>query len=134
MRTNNRFTSSKLEHMLSIQKSPLDKTGLDFEDSISVPKTHSINFVSSFKPPMSEIVKPVEDLLRRPRLILKSLSLRILPFLRISCMIDLCGFVIFVERLGTFVQTVSSCKLLSEQISQKYTCLKHKIMWYLLVS
>ena len=46
--------------MLSIQKSPLDKTGLGFEDSISVPETHSTNFVSSSKPPMSEIVKSVE--------------------------------------------------------------------------
>ena len=35
----NRFTSSKLEHMLNIQKSPLDKIGLGFKDSISVPKT-----------------------------------------------------------------------------------------------
>ena len=34
-------------------------------------------------------------------------------------MIDLYGFVIFVERVDTFVQTASSCKLLSEQISQK---------------
>ena len=33
----------------------------------------------------------------------------------------------FLESLGTFVQTVLSCKLLSEQISQKYLCLKHKI-------
>ena len=33
----NRSASSKLEHMLSIQKSPLDKTGLGFEDSSSVP-------------------------------------------------------------------------------------------------
>ena len=56
----NRFDSSKLEHMLSIQKSPLDKTGLGFEDSISVPKNHSINFVSSFEPPVSEIVKLAE--------------------------------------------------------------------------
>ena len=56
----NRFASSKLEHMLSIQKSPLDKTRLGFEDSIYVPKTHFTNFVSSFEPPMSEIVKPVE--------------------------------------------------------------------------
>ena len=56
----NRFASSKLEHMLSIQKSPLDKTSLGFEDSISVFETHSINFVSSFKPPKCEIVKPVE--------------------------------------------------------------------------
>ena len=51
--------------MLSIQKSPLDKTGLGFEDSITVSKTHSTNFVSSSKPPMSEIVKPVEVTLPR---------------------------------------------------------------------
>ena len=46
--------------MLSIQKSPLDKTSLDFEDSISVFETHSTNFVSSSEPSKSEIVKPVE--------------------------------------------------------------------------
>ena len=46
--------------MLSIQKSPLDKTGLDFEDCITVSKTHSTNFVSSSEPSVSEIVKPVE--------------------------------------------------------------------------
>ena len=56
----NRLSSSKLEHMLSIQKSSLDKTGLGFEDSISVPKTHSTNFVASSEPPMIEIVKLVE--------------------------------------------------------------------------
>ena len=56
----NSSTSFKLEYMLSIYKSPLDKTDLGFKDSISVPKTHSTNFVSSFEPPMSEIVKPVE--------------------------------------------------------------------------
>ena len=46
--------------MLSIQKSPLDKTSLDFEDCITVSKTHSTNFVSSSEPSVSEIVKPVE--------------------------------------------------------------------------
>ena len=56
----NRSASSKLEYMLSIQKSPLDKTVLGFEDSIFVPKTHSTNFVSSSKSLVSEIVKPVE--------------------------------------------------------------------------
>ena len=61
----NTSTSSKLEHMLSIQKSPLDKTGLGLGDSISVPKTHSTNFVSSSKPSVSEIVKPVEGTLPR---------------------------------------------------------------------
>ena len=52
--------SSKLDHMLSVQKSPLNKTGLSFVNSISVSETHSINFVSSSEPPKSEIVKPVE--------------------------------------------------------------------------
>ena len=56
----NRSTCSKLEHMLSIQKSPLEKTSLDFEDSITDSKNHSTNFVSSFEPSLSEIVKPVE--------------------------------------------------------------------------
>ena len=46
--------------MLSIQKSPLDKTGLGFEDSISLSKTHSTNFVSSSESPVSEIVKLVK--------------------------------------------------------------------------
>ena len=56
----NRFASSKLKHMLSIQKSPLDKTSLGFEDSIFVPKNYSTNFVSSSEPSVSEIVKPAE--------------------------------------------------------------------------
>ena len=43
--------------MLSVQKSPSDKTGLGFVESISVPETHSTNFVSSSEPPVSEIVK-----------------------------------------------------------------------------
>ena len=46
--------------MLSVQKSPLDKTGLGFVDSISVFETYFTNFVTSSEPPKSEIVKPVE--------------------------------------------------------------------------
>ena len=46
----NRFASSKLDHMLSIQKYPLDKTGIGFEDSISVSKTHCINFFLLLSP------------------------------------------------------------------------------------
>ena len=56
----NRSASSKFDHMLSVQKFPLDKSGLGFVDSISVFETHSTNFVSSFEPPKSEIVKPIE--------------------------------------------------------------------------
>ena len=56
----NRFASSKLDHMLNVQKSSSNKTGLGFVESISVPETHSTNFVPSSKPPVSEVVKLVE--------------------------------------------------------------------------
>ena len=56
----NRSASFKYDHMLSVQKFPLDKIGLSFADSISVFEIHSTNFVSSFEPPNSEIVKPIE--------------------------------------------------------------------------
>ena len=56
----NRFASSKLDHMLSVQKSPLDKMGLGFVDSISMFEKHSTNFVHSSKPPKIEVVKPIE--------------------------------------------------------------------------
>ena len=56
----NRSASSKLDHMLSVQMSPSDKTGLGFVETISMPETHSTKIVSSSKPPVSEIVKPVE--------------------------------------------------------------------------
>ena len=56
----NRSASSKFDHMLSVQKSPLDKSGLGFVDSISMSETYSTNFVSSFEPSKSKIVKPVE--------------------------------------------------------------------------
>ena len=56
----NRSTSSKLDHMLSVQKYPPNKTGLGFIESISVSETNSTNFFPSSKPPVSEIVKLVE--------------------------------------------------------------------------
>ena len=59
----NMSASSKLDHMLSIQKSPLDKTGLGFEDNISVSETHSTNFVHSSKPSKIEVVKSKEEVL-----------------------------------------------------------------------
>ena len=50
--------------MLSVQKSPSDKTGLGFVESISVSEPHSTNFVPSSETPVSEvvseIVKPLE--------------------------------------------------------------------------
>ena len=60
--------------MLSIQKSASNKFGLSFVESISVSTPHSTNFVPSsssepfvnevvsetVKPPVSEVVKPIE--------------------------------------------------------------------------
>ena len=54
----NRSASSKLDHMLSVQKSPSDKTGLGFVECISMPEPHSTSFVPSSEPPVSEVVKP----------------------------------------------------------------------------
>ena len=69
-----RSTSSKLNQMLSFQNSSSNKSRLGFVESISVFAPHSTNFVpsSSFepsvseivcetvKPPVSEVVKPIE--------------------------------------------------------------------------
>ena len=69
-----RSASSKLDQLLSVQKSPFDKFGLDFVESISVSALHSTNFFPSssskpsvsevvsetVKPPVSEVVKPIE--------------------------------------------------------------------------
>ena len=54
----NRSVSSKLDHMLSVQKSPSNKTGLGFVESIFVPEPPSTNFFPSSEPPVSEVVKP----------------------------------------------------------------------------
>ena len=53
-----RSASSKLDQMLSVQKSHSDKSGLGFVESISVFAPHSTNFVpSSFsEPSVSEVV------------------------------------------------------------------------------
>ena len=139
-----RSASSKLDHILSVQKSPSDKTDLGFVESISVSAPHSTIFVpsSSSKPPVSEAIKPFVSEAkpikvtppRKIRVDLMSLNLRLLTLLRARHMISLHGFVIFVENLDTFVQIVTSCKLLREQTNQKCLCLKHKILWYLLVN
>ena len=42
-----RSASSKLDHILSVQKSPFDKTDLGFVESISVFAPHSTKFVPS---------------------------------------------------------------------------------------
>ena len=57
-----RIASSKLDQMLSVQKSSSDKTGLGYVDSISVSAPHSTKFVpssSSSEPSVSEIVSEI---------------------------------------------------------------------------
>ena len=56
----NRSTSSKLNHKLSVQKSPSDKSRLGFVESINVFAPNSTIFVpsSSSEPSVSEVVKP----------------------------------------------------------------------------
>ena len=125
-----RSASSKLDQMLSVQKSSFDKTGLGYVDSICVSAPHSTKFVPSFssfelsvseivsetvKPSVSEVAKPLEGSSSR------------------KIRVDLHGFVTFVERLDTSVQIATSCKLQREQTNQKYLCLKYLILWYLLV-
>ena len=53
-----RSTSSKLDQLLGVQKSPSDKSGLGFVENISVSALHSTHFVpsSSSKPFVSEVV------------------------------------------------------------------------------
>ena len=144
-----RSASSKLDQLLGVQKSHSDKSGLSFVESISVSVSHSTHFVPSsssepsmseavsetVKPPVSEVVKPIEvSPSRKIRVDLKNLNLRSLPFLRTRCMVSLLGCVIFVGNLDTFVLIVTSCKLLREQTNQKCKCLKHKILQHLLVN
>ena len=142
-----RSASSKLDQMLSVQKSSFDKTGLGYVDSISVSAPHSIKFVPSssssepsvseivsetVKPSVSEVAKPLEgSSSRKIRVYLKESKPK-KPTLSKDKTHDK-GFVTFVERLDTSVQIATSCKLLREQTNQKYLCLKYLILWYLLV-
>ena len=68
-----RSASSKLDQMLSVQKSSSDKTGLGYVDSISVFAPHSTKFVlssssseSSVSEIVSEIVKPFVSEVTKP--------------------------------------------------------------------
>ena len=131
----NRSANSKLDHMLSFQKSPSEKTGLGFVESIFVPETHSTNFVPSSEPPVNKAVRPVEVTPpRKIRVDLKESKPKN-SILSKDKLHDRPTWVCyFCGNSGHIRQTVSSCKLLREQINQKYLCLKHKILWYLLMS
>ena len=86
-----RSASFKLDQLLGVQKSYSDKSRLGFVESISMSVPHSTHFVPSFsfepsvsegvsetvKPPVSEVVKPIEVLLsRKIRVDLKETKLK----------------------------------------------------------
>ena len=74
-----RSASSKFDQLLGVQKSPSDKSGLGFVESIFVSAPHSTHFVPSsssepsvseavsetVKPSVSEVAKPIEGSLSR---------------------------------------------------------------------
>ena len=138
-----RSASSILDQLLGVQKSPSDKSGLDFVESISVSAPHSTHFIPSsssepsvseavsetVKPPMSEVVKPIEvSPSRKIRVDLKMSKLKESTLSKDKMHGNLLGCVIFVGSLDIFILIVTSCKLLREQTNQKCQFLKHKIL------
>ena len=123
------------------KKSPSDKFGLGFVESISVSTPHSTNFVPSsssepfvnevvietFKPSVSEVVKPIEvSPSRKIRVDLKKSK----PKESTLSMNKMHGKPAWVCHFcGKSGHIRSTChKLLREKISQKCQCLKHKIL------
>ena len=138
-----RSASSKLDQLLSVQKSPFNKSGIGFVESISVFAPHSTHFVPSsssepsvsevvsetVKPPISEVVKPIEvSSSRKIRVDLKEYKPKVSTLSKDKMHGKPAWMCHFLGSLDTFVQIVTSCKLLREQISQKCQCLKHNIL------
>ena len=141
----NRSACSKLDHMLSVQKSPSNKTGLGFVESISVPAPHSTNFFpsSSSKPLVSEVVKPsmseagkfVE--VTSPRKIRVDLqeSKPKAPNPPKGKLHDKPAWVChFCGKSGQIHPNCFKLQVAKQANKPKYLCLKHKILWYLLVN
>ena len=97
---------------------------------------HSINFVSSFKPPKSEIVKPVEVTPppRKIRVDLKESKPKNLTIPKDKSHNKPLWVCHFCEKTGHIRPNCFKLQAAKRAISQKYPCLKHKILWYLLVS
>ena len=147
-----RSASSKLDQMLSVQKSSSDKTRLGYVDSICVSAPHSTKFIpssSSFEPSVSEIVsetvKPSVSEVAKPLAGSSSRKIRVdlkeskpkKPTLSKDKTHDkpawVCHFLWKDWTHTSKLLQAASCKLQREQTNQKYLCLKHLILWYLLV-
>ena len=127
--------------MLSVQKSPSNKSGLGFVESISVSAPHSTNFVPSsssepsmsevvskiVKPPMSEVVNPIEvSPSRKIRVDLKESKLKEFTLSKDKMHGKPAWVCHFCGKSGHI--RPNCYKLLREQSSQKCQCLKHKIL------
>ena len=131
--------------MLSIQKSPPNETGLGFVESISVPTSHSTNFVPSssselsmsevVKPFMSEAVKSVEVTpLWKIRVNLQESKPKA-PNPPKSKLHDKPAWVChFCGKSGHIHPNCFKLQATKRENNQKCLCLKHKILWYLLVN
>ena len=58
-----RSSTSKLDHLLSVQKSPFDKLGLGFVESIFDSVSHFTKFFPSLTEPKLDVRNPKEELL-----------------------------------------------------------------------
>ena len=134
-----RSASSKLDHILSVQKSPSNKTSLGFVESISVSAPHSTNFVpsSSSKPPVCKVIKPSVSEAKYVE-VTPSRKIRVnfhkskpkTPNPSKGKTHDKPTWVFhFCGKSGHI--RPNYFKL---QTNQKYMCLKHKILWYSLVN
>ena len=127
--------------MLSVQKSPSDKTGLGFVESISVPEPHSTNFVPSSEPPVSEVVKPSVSEATKSVEATPPRKIRVdfqeskpkTPNPSKGKLHNKLAWVCYFCGKSGHIRP-NCFKLLSKQTNQKYLCLKHKIQWYLLVN
>ena len=134
-----RSASSKLDHILSVQKSPSDKTSLGFVESISVSAPHSTNFVpsSSSELPVCKVVKPsvseakyVEVTPSRKIMVNFHESKPKTPNPPKGKTHDKPTLVFHFYGKSGHIRP-NYFKL---QTNQKYMCLKHKILWYTLVN
>ena len=137
------IAGSKLDQMLSVQKSPSDKSGLGFVESISVSVPYSTNFVLSsssepsvnevmsetVKPPVNEVVKPIEVLpSRKIRVNLKESKPKESTFSKDKMHGKPAWVCHFCGKSGHIRPNCYKLKLIREQTNQKCLCHKHKIL------
>ena len=138
-----RSASSKLDQMLSVQKSHSDKSGLGFVESISMFASHSTNFVPSsssepsvsevvnetIKPPVSEVVKPIEvSPSRKIKVDMKESKPKESTLSKDKLHGKPAWVCHFCGKSGHIRPNCYKLKLIREQTNQKCLCHKHNIL------